>query len=260
MAATNMNMQGQDKLILADNAQSDELEIDLLALMYRLIEKLKWLIAAGLLGALLAGLYTAFLATPLYESTSKLYVINAKDNAIDLTSLNMGDKLAADYVQVFDNWHVHEKVISSLNLPYNYKEIRGMLEVSVPTNTRIIEIKVTSDDPLEAKNIAMAYAEFAPAFIEAKMETDRPNIFEEARVAEKPSSPSMVKNVVLGCLLAGILAAGIVVVQFIVDDRILNSDMVEKRLGLPVLGMMPVQESQQDDKKSKKHERSGSKA
>ncbi len=253
MAATKKNMLAQEEQKFPASqagTEQDELEIDLVALLYRLIEKLKWLIAAALLGALLAGVYTANFVTPLYEATSKLYVLNPSDSAIDLTAINVGEKLAADYVQVFHNWHVHEKVISSLNLPYNYSEIQKMLKVNVLSSTRIISITVTSADPQEARDIAMAYAEFAPAFIEAKMETDRPNIFEEARVPTVPSSPSKVRNIILGFLLGGMLAAAIVVVQFIVDDRIRNAEQLERRLGLPVLGMMPVQESDRNVKKA----------
>lgn len=257
MAATRNSTRAQEmqnKPILNEqmDKDSDVLEIDLVALMYRLIEKWKWLVAAALLGALIFGVYTFNFVTPMYESTAKLYVLNPSDNAIDLTALNTGEKLAADYEQVFNNWHVHEKVISSLNLPYTYKEIQNMLNVKTLNGTRILSITVTSPDPVEAHDIAMAYAEFAPAFIEAKMETDRPNIFEEARVSTKPVSPSKAKNLILGFLLGGILAAGIIVVQFIVDDRIRNAEQLERRLGLAVLGMMPVQgkERKADKKKS----------
>ncbi len=256
MAATNKSMLEKEErsgLIGASRmtAESDEMEVDMVALLYRLIEKLKWIIAAALLGALLAGIYTANFVTPLYKASSTLYVVNPSDSAIDLTALSLGDKLAADYVQVFKIWHVHEKVISSLGLPYSYRQLQNMLNVTSIANTRMIKITVTSPDPQEAYNIAMAYAEFASAFIEAKMETDKPNIIEEARVPKAPAYPNKTRNIVLGFLLFGILAAVIVVVQFIVDDRIRNTDVVERRLGLPVLGMMPVQENEHSRKSGK---------
>lgn len=255
MAIVKKKEKRQDQLedrLLAESMEADELEVDLVALMYRLLEKAKWLIAAALLGAILAGVFTVNFVTPMYKSTAKLYVLNSKDSAININDLNIGEKLAEDYVQVFKNWHVHEKVISSLNLPYSYTEIQKMLSISIPSSTRIIQITVTSADPQEARNIAMAYAEFAPAFIEAKMETDRPNIFEEARVPVEPSSPNKLRNVILGFIAGMMVAAIIVIIQFIVDDRIRNAEALEKRLGLPVLGMMPVQES---DRKSRKKSR-----
>lgn len=236
---------------------NDELEIDLLALFFHLVEKAKWIIASALLATLLAGLITMFFIAPEYEATAKLYVKEAKDQVVDVSSLTTSDKLAADYVQVFRNWHVHEKVISTLNLPYSYVEIQRMLTISIPTGTRIIEITVTSDSAQEARDIAMAYAQIAPAFIEAKMETSRPNIFEEARVPTSPSSPNMMTNLIVGFILGAVVATVVFVVQFVADDRVRTAEMLEKRLGLATLGMMPIQES---DAKSNKRVRKGAKA
>ncbi len=222
---------------------NNELEIDIVELMYRMLEKLKWIIAFALIGMIAAGLYTKFCVTPMYEATTKLYVQESKNNMVDLTSLNVSEKLAADYAQVFNNWHVHEMVIQSLDLPYSYRGIQRMLNVEILDNTRIIAITVTSADPQEAYSIAMAYAQIAPAFIEAKMETSRPNIFEEALVPTKPSSPNMTLNVFLGTFLGAAIAVAVIFIQFVSDDRVRNAEMLQKRLGLATLGMVPVQES-----------------
>lgn len=233
-----------EELRLNEMEDSNELEIDLVALMYRLLEKAKWIVAAALLGTILAGVVTANFVTPMYESTSKLYVVNSSNATIDLAALQIGDKLAADYVQVFNNWEVHDKVIEALNLDYTYGEIQDMLSISTPSNTRIIEITVTSSSPQEARDIAMAYAEVACAFIVARMETESPSIFENPRVPLLPSSPSMLRNLIIGFMLGAVVAAAIVVIQFIVDDRVRNADTLQKQLGLPTLGMMPIQEGE----------------
>lgn len=241
--ARNTNDQGfSEELRLNDNNDGNELEIDLVALMYRLLEKAKWIIAAALVGTILAGVVTANFITPMYESTSKLYVVNSSNATIDLAALQIGDKLAADYVQVFKNWEVHDKVIAALGLDYTYGEIQDMLTITTPSSTRIIEITATSSDPQEARDIAMAYAEVACAFIVARMETESPSIFENPRVPLLPSSPSMIRNLIIGFLLGAIVAAAVIVIQFIVDDRIRSTDTLQKQLGLPTLGMMPIQE------------------
>lgn len=234
-----------------------ELEIDLVELLYRLIEKAKWIIAAVLLGILAMGLFTKFMITPTYQATAKLIVQESKNNVVDLSAINLSDKLAADYVQVFHNWHVHEKVIQTLDLPYTYEQIQNMLKISVLTNTRIIAITVTSHDPQEAKDIAMTYAQVAPAFIEAKMETSRPNIFEEPRVPTEPSAPRLLINLLLGAFIGGVISVGVILIQFISDDRVRNAEILQKRLGLPTLGMMPIQGM--DEKKAKRKPGKGAK-
>lgn len=249
-AGTEHKIAAQNELLMqADAAQENEIEIDIVALLYMLLEKAKWIVLTAIIGAVLSAVFTMNFIEPTYKSTAKLYVLNSSNTAINLSDLNMGDKLAADYVQVFQNWHVHEMVIRSLNLPYSHNQLQKMLSVSVPTGTRILQITVTSKSAQEAYDIAMAYAQFAPSFIEAKMQTNRPTIFEEPRVALLPSSPSLVRNVALGFLLGAFLVMAIVIVQFIVDDRIVSAEMLQKRLNLPTLGMMPIQE---DEKKKRK--------
>ena len=240
--------------------ENGDLEIDLVELMYRMLEKIKWIIAFALVGMLASGLYTKFLVTPMYQATTKLYVQESKNNVVDLSSINMSEKLAADYVQVFNNWHVHESVIKHLELPYSYRTIQRMLSIEILDDTRIIAITVTNSDPQEAYDIAMAYAKIAPAFIEAKMETSRPNIFEEARVPSRPSSPNMSLNIFLGTFLGAAIAVAIIFVQFISDDRIRNAEILQKRLGLATLGMMPVQENNDHNHHGAKHGGKGSKA
>ena len=63
----------------------------------------------------------------------------------------------------------------------------------------------------------------------------------------KPSSPNKVRNIAIGFILGFVLAAAIVVIQFIVDDRVRSADAIEKRLGLSVLGMMPAAEGNDDE-------------
>lgn len=222
----------------------DEIQIDLVELFYRLLEKLAYIVMAALAGSILAFGVTYFFITPQYTATTKLYVLNAGDSAINLSDLQIGTYLAADYQEVFYNWHVHERVIKRLNLPYTYEEISSMLKITNPSDTRVLYISVTSPDPLEAKQIADTYANVAQEFIATTMETEEPNLFEEALLPTIPSSPSLVKNVLIGFLLGLFGACGLITVWFIVDDRIRTSEDLERYLGLTTLGAMPLQECQ----------------
>ncbi|MBQ8953636.1 MAG: capsular polysaccharide biosynthesis protein [Clostridia bacterium] len=238
----------------------EQYEIDLLELFYRLLENVKYIIAAALVGALLAWLYTTVLVDPLYTATSKLYVLNAGDSAINLSDLQIGNYLASDYQEVFKNWHVHEMVIDRLGLPYSYNQISKMLSVSNPTNTRILYIKVTSKSPEEAKIIADTYANVAQEFIATTMDTKEPNLFEEALTPTSPSSPSMSRNLMLGFILGFIVACGVITLRYLMDDKIHSSEDVEKYLGIPTLGMLPMQEQQRGALKQNKQKKGGASA
>ena len=70
--------------LVGQSEESVDGEIDLVELLYRLIEKWKIIVLACLLGALIAAVCTFYFITPMYTATSKLYVVNAKDSAINL--------------------------------------------------------------------------------------------------------------------------------------------------------------------------------
>ncbi len=223
-----------------EQENEDQLEVDLVALCYRLLERVKYIAAAAVIGALISGVVTVFFTTPQYTATSKLYVMNSGESAINLADLQIGTYLTADYTEVFSNWHVHEMVIQELDLPYSYGQLSSKLTITNPSNTRILYISFTSSDPREAKAVADTYARKAQEFIASTMDTRMPNLFEEALIPAAPSSPNKTLNIMLGFLCGLLLACSLFAVEFMVDDRILNSEDLEKYLGLNVLGIMPV--------------------
>ena len=218
-----------------------EVEIDLVALFYRFLEKIHWILLTGILGAVIAGVIVYFLITPMYEATAKIYIVGS-DTTISLTDLQIGTNLAADYQEVFKTWHVHELVDRRLNLNYSYTDLAKMVSVSNPTGTHVLYVSVKSPDPEEAKLLADTYAGVAREFIATKMDMREPNIFEEARLPVNPVSPSKTRDIIIGFLAGAFLAMAVVTVRFISDDRICTGEDIAKVGRLPTLGLVPLQD------------------
>ena len=89
------------------------------------------------------------------------------------------------------------------------------------------------------------------------MEIEKPNVFEEALLPTRPSSPSKSRNIILGFLLGAVLACGVIVVRFLTDDRIRTAESLDKYLNMPTLGLMPVFKG---NEKSKRNRKGGDKA
>ena len=223
---------------------NEEFTIDIVELLTCLLDNAKYIISISLLCAVVAGVIVFMFITPVYTATSKLYIMSSDDSAINLSDLQMGTYLASDYQEVFYNWHVHESVIQKLSLPYDYETISGMLEVTNPSDTRILYISITSEDPKEAKLIADTYADVAQEFITATMETREPSIFEEALLPTVPSAPHKLRIIILAFICGFIVSCGFITVKFILDDRIRTASDIEKYLDLTVIGMMPMQTHQ----------------
>ena len=170
-------------------------------------------------------------------------MLNSRDSAINLSDLQIGNYLASDYKEVFKNRLVHDRVIEALELNYNYRQVAGMVNVSNPSDTRLLYISVTSTSPQEAQQMANAYARVAREFIAATMDTAQPNMFEEAWLPTSPSSPNRLRNIALGFILGALIASFIIFIQFIQDDKVRNADDIQKYVDLPTLGMMPLRGS-----------------
>lgn len=229
--------------------------IDLVELVYRLIGN--WKLIAGLaVGfALIAGVYTSFFVTPMYEATSIIYVLSNRDSAINVSDLQLGSELTQDYIKVFRMWEVHEEVISNLNLPYNYAQMRSMLSVVNDADTRMLDITVTSADPQEAADIANEYARVASQYIADTMATDKPNIMSVALTPSNPVSPNRTRNVMMGFLLGGMLAAGIVTVRMLMDDKYKTAEDIRKYTGLATLAVVPMEEYEKNAKRHTQRDR-----
>lgn len=228
---------------LSQPVENDEETIDLLELLYALLGKWREIAAATVACALIAAIGVLFFVTPKYQASSTIYVISRKDSAINISDLQIGTALTDDYIQVFHMWEVQEKVISNLDLPYTYNQLDGMLSVTNASNTRMLEITVTSESAQEAADIANEYATVVRDYIAKKMATDKPSIMSTALVPTVPVSPNKTKSVLLGALLGFVVSAGVVVVMTLLDDTYKTTEDIKKYTGLVTMAVIPLEKS-----------------
>lgn len=232
-----MNEQKNDIVIAEEDS---EIEIDLLELFY--YYRTKWIpiVVMLLVGMILAGGITKYLITPKYEAQSKLYVVSASnDSVVDLADLNIGTALSKDYEQLLYIRPILNEIIEEKKLPYTYEEFTDMITVSSVDETRILTITVESTDPKEAQEVANAMADKAVAYLPKLMETDAPNIAERAIYPEFPSSPNLLKNVLIGGAAGLLLALAFFTVVFLMDDTLQSAEEVEKAFGVMPLTVIP---------------------
>ena len=220
--------------------KNDEVEIDLVDLGYALLSKWRYLLICLLAGAILMGAYSYFCIAPTYQSTSKLYVVSASDDSVvNLSDLNLGTSLTADYEQLMLSYPVLNRVIDRLNLDTTSDALARAYSLNNPTDTRILEITATSTDPQMAKDLAETMAEEAIDYLPETMSTLAPNLAQHAKLPEHKVAPSYTKQTVMGALLGFILCAAFFVVKYLMDDTIYNADDMEKYFGLVPLTTVP---------------------
>lgn len=230
----------------------DEIEIDLVELFFELLKYWKQIAVSTFLVAVIALLISKFLMTPMYESTSELYVLSKSTSITSLTDIQMGTNLTNDYIVVVTERTVLEQVIRNLSLSMDYKDLGDEITVNNPSNSRILQITVKDANPELAKAIADELADVSAAFISEKMDQDPPSIISYGYQDGKPVSPSILKNTIIGALLGFVLAAAVIVLAYMFNDTIMTADDIEKKLGLNVLGSLPLEEAQYDGEKKSK--------
>lgn len=230
----------QNANIELKDRENEELEIDLIELFGHFMGKLRWVVGAFIIGALIAGLLTMFVITPKYTATAKMYMVNSSSQSVvDLTDLNIGQSLSGDYVELLKTRPIVEGVIEEQNLQYSYNQLVSMVSLSIINETRIVQIDVTSTDPREAMEIANSLADKGVSELPKLMETPKPHIAEYAIVPVNQSSPSLTKNVMIGALLALLIMLGILTVQFLTDDTFKSAEDIEREFGVMPITVIP---------------------
>lgn len=227
---------GQRNIQPLDDVQ----EIDLIDLFGYYMSRLWLLIAAVVIGAVIAGAYTHYMIPDRFTAVSRMYMISASSSSVvDLSDLNIGASLSNDYVELMKSRPIIEDVITELGLEYTYEQVLNMIKLDVVTNTRIIKISATSTDPEEAMNIANQMARIAKIRLPKIMDAPSPSIAEQAVLPTQKSSPSLSRNVMMGSLVLLFLVLAFLTVQYLMDDTVQTSEDVEKEFGILPMTVIP---------------------
>jgi capsular polysaccharide biosynthesis protein len=231
---------------------SDVVEIDLGEIVGLLINKAWFIAVCSVLAAAIGFCVSAFVVTDMYESTTSVYILNKQDNStLTYSDVQLGTQLTKDYANLITSRSVLEKVISDCNLDMTYNTLLKRVSVTTLTDTRILEITVTDEDPAMAQFIADEVRKEAANHITNVMDIQAVNVVDNANLPDSPSSPNIAMWSLIGLLIGLFLSVAEVIVRFMLDDTIKTSDDVEKYLGLSTLGMIPVREEQDKNRHKK---------
>lgn len=224
--------------------ENEEIEIDLLELFFVLRKNIVAIIIASLIGTAVFGAYSFLIAKPVYESTSKLYILSQSTSLTSFADIQISNSLAKDYEEMIFSRPVVMQVAQNLNLDYKYEELRDMVSIENPADTRCLNITCHSNDMQEASDIANEFATVAKRQISDIMDTDEPAVYENAIANEDPIKPEKLKNMIIGFLLGFIIACGVIIIRYMLNDSLKSEDDIEKFLGLNTLASIPNEKAQ----------------
>ena len=208
-----------------------------------ILKRLQVIILFTVLGAVSAGIISFIFIKPVYQSTSSFYVLAnqvSKDN-LAYNELLASQMLVSDCREYIRSRDVLEQVkheMSDLNIEIS--DLASKISIQSKNDTRVLEIKVNDTDPQYAYFINQSLSSKFLSGAKEVMKIDNISMVDSPNVPEKPISPNKTLNILLGAFLGCALSVFIIFAIEYFDTTIKTQEDVEKYLGMPVIGKIPV--------------------
>lgn len=216
-------------------------EIDISEVLLYVKSKVALIIGITLLIVILGNLYAMFLRVPVYKSSSTIVIASNDTNSANMQAdITVNQKLVGTYKEIVTSRSVVEQVIKDLDLKYSYEELSSNILVEAVQNTEVLKISVLDKNAELAPKITSMLSE---VFKEEVMEIYN---LKNVKVLDSASTPTgadnvnFVKDEIIYFGLGMIASFMLVFIMFYFDKNIRSVEQVESRLGLPILGTIPV--------------------
>lgn len=212
--------------------------IDIKEMLNYFKSKLSIILLITIVIAIGGGIYSFFLQTPKYKSTTTVILKNdtSQGNNLTYNDLTVNKNLVSTYSEIVKSKKILNEVIKNLKLEYTYQELYNMIEVSSVADTELIKISVVDFNSNNAKVIA---DEAATVFVEEIPELyniSNVSILDKAEIAEHPYNINVKKQLALYVMVGLVLGFGTAFLIYYFDRTIKSSEQIETKLGLPILG------------------------
>lgn len=204
-----------------------------------------------LIFAVLGTIYTMTLVKPKYTSSTTLVLVQAESNkgntvtteSITTTDITLNSKLVSTYSELIKSKNVLRQVMSNLNLDLNEEEIKKNIKVKSVSDTALIEISVTDENPEYAEKLTN---EIANVFVQKVSEIYNINnvyIVDKAEFPTEPSNINHLRDIIIFAFVGIFFAFVSVFIINLLDTTVRNSEDIEKKLGISVLASIPKYDS-----------------
>ena len=221
-------------------------DINLQDLLKYYVNKILIIILITIFCGLLGSIYSLFVQKPMYKSTTTLLLANISEidsgssQSITTNDITLNQKLISTYREIMKSIRVLRQVKENLHLDYEIEDLKKMITVSAVNDTEIISVTVKNSDPEMAMKIANEVADTFCDEIVKIYQIKNVNVIDLAEVDDTPYNINLFKQIVIYILIGLVLSSAIVFVMYYFDTTIKTKEEIEEKLGLPVLGIIPL--------------------
>lgn len=214
-----------------------EEEISLVELFDILKKRLGLIISTTLMGLLLVSLYTFFMVTPEYSSTTQLLVNRAEGaDTIQQSDINTNIQLINTYKDIITGPVILDEVRDELNMTTSHAGLSNRLSISSENNSQVFSIRVTDTNPYNAALIANTTADVFQESLPDIMNVDNVTVISIAEPNTSPISPNHTLDMAIGVVLGAMIGIGIAFLIEFLDNTVKDERFIVEELGWTNLG------------------------
>ena len=188
-------------------------------------------------------IYIAFILTPMYHSSTTLILVsnnNSDNSSLIQNNINLNKNLVSTYSQIIKSRTVLKKVIKKLDLNMSVEKLSKRIDVKSIEDTEMIRIEVSDENNHLAKYIVENVTDVFMNEVKKIYNLTNISIVDKAQVEKKPYNINLVKQLFIITLAGFLLGTVIVFLIFYFDTTIKSSKEIEEKLGLSVIGHIPL--------------------
>ena len=218
--------------------ENTTVEITLKNLWDWIVKGIAFILVVAILFGTGAFFYSKYFVDPRYSTSVKFYASGIE------SAPTLGQSVAPQYVEFLNVHEFYEMVskdlLTNMDVEISPKEIASLLSFSaVVEETSSFFVTVTATDPDKAYQVALSIAKMGPERVSGFSDVGALEVIENPTLPTSPIGAGAMKNAVLGAVVGFVLAAAIVVLKEIFDNRIKGPDEITELFKIPVFGIVP---------------------
>lgn len=173
-----------------------------------------------------------------YEAAATLLISHTAE-ALSSENYELDSKLLATYRELCTNDKVLQSAISEAKVGLTPDQLRKRVRVDKPGASNFVSIRVWSDTPETAANLANALSEALIESVQSGLKIDNLQIVDAAKAPKSPARVYALQILAIGLGASFLLACLIVIMREYFDDTLRTADQVAELFGKPVIGQIP---------------------
>lgn len=206
--------------------------------------KILWILLAIVAIIIIGNVYTIITREPMYRSNTTIVLVGESKDGYSQSDSQLNQNLIGTYSEIIKSRKVLSQVIENLKLKMSVEELSNNITTTSVEDTEIIQITVANAKAKDAKKITDEVAKVFSEEIQDIYNLENVAIIDKAELSKNPYNINYVKDNVIYIIVGFVLSFGIVFIMYYFDTSIKSSEVVEEKLGLTVIGVVPKEDKE----------------